>query len=279
MSGVCFLAGKSSVIIRMSDDIEMLDHNEVIVRAVNERLTGMAEEVVSASDTVSRIAKYLNELPSAISDSRAAGDLFNEIETALEFAQDYTTATQQAAPDIDRLLTAGLALQASYNRIAIILRVVIKNCEVGFSIKEAKKLSDQLFLIGRYAEAIAFNVQWIARIKADRSASPEVSADRMRRLRSRRKAGYRMVTVPAHKTDLEMLVQHGLLERDKIDDSAAIEDAVQAFTMMAFAIATRKPVSGMDRFAGPDTFERRSLWTERLSQFMETTFKKRGKAE
>jgi hypothetical protein len=52
------------------------------------------------------------------------------------------------------------------------------------------------------------------------------SAERMRRCRARRRAGYRCFTVELHRTEVDTLVRRGLLQADERDDEGAVVDAI-----------------------------------------------------
>jgi hypothetical protein len=52
------------------------------------------------------------------------------------------------------------------------------------------------------------------------------AAERMRRCRARRRAGYRCLTVEIHDTEIDGLVRHGLLRVDDRKDPDAILAAV-----------------------------------------------------
>lgn len=88
-------------------------------------------------------------------------------------------------------------------------------------------------------------------------------------MRSRRKAGYRMVTVPIHKTDVETLHYLGLLDRDDFENSTALEDAAMNFTMAAFTVTSRGRVQKPGFNA--DGYQIRNTWLSRLTSFMQTS--------
>jgi len=61
---------------------------------------------------------------------------------------------------------------------------------------------------------------------APNRAARRTAAERMRRCRARRRAGYRCVTVEIHDTEIDGLVRHGLLRVDERNDPDAILAAV-----------------------------------------------------
>ena len=54
----------------------------------------------------------------------------------------------------------------------------------------------------------------------------EAAAERMRRCRARRRAGYRCFTVEIHRTEIDALVCRGLLPVDDREDDGAVGDAL-----------------------------------------------------
>jgi hypothetical protein len=57
----------------------------------------------------------------------------------------------------------------------------------------------------------------------------EAAAERMRRCRARRRAGYRCFTVELHRTEIDALVDGGLLRADERDDDSAVVDALSQY--------------------------------------------------
>jgi hypothetical protein len=58
------------------------------------------------------------------------------------------------------------------------------------------------------------------------TASPTPAAERMRRHRERRREGMRCVWVELHETEIDALVQRGLLKQETRHDQNAIADAL-----------------------------------------------------
>ena len=58
------------------------------------------------------------------------------------------------------------------------------------------------------------------------TASPTPAAERMRRHRERRREGMRCLTVELHETEIDALVQRGLLKEETRHDHNAIADAL-----------------------------------------------------
>jgi len=52
------------------------------------------------------------------------------------------------------------------------------------------------------------------------------AAERMRRCRARRRAGFRCFNVEIHSTEIDALVRRGLLGSDERDDERAVVDAL-----------------------------------------------------
>jgi hypothetical protein len=57
-------------------------------------------------------------------------------------------------------------------------------------------------------------------------AGRETAAERMRRCRARRRAGFRCFMVELHRTEIDTLVRRGFLLADERDDEGAVVDAV-----------------------------------------------------
>jgi hypothetical protein len=55
------------------------------------------------------------------------------------------------------------------------------------------------------------------------------SAERMRRCRARRRAGYRCLTIEIHDTEIDELVHRGLLRVHERDQEGAVIDALSAY--------------------------------------------------
>jgi hypothetical protein len=60
-------------------------------------------------------------------------------------------------------------------------------------------------------------------------AAREAAAERMRRCRARRRAGFRCVTVEIHCSEIDTLVRGGLLRADERDDEGAVVDALSQY--------------------------------------------------
>ena len=58
------------------------------------------------------------------------------------------------------------------------------------------------------------------------TASPTPAAERMRRHRERRREGMRCLLVELHETEIDALVQRGLLKAETRNDQNAIADAL-----------------------------------------------------
>jgi hypothetical protein len=52
------------------------------------------------------------------------------------------------------------------------------------------------------------------------------AAERMRRCRARRRAGFRCFTVELHRTEIDTLVRRGFLPADEREDEGAVVDAL-----------------------------------------------------
>ena len=58
------------------------------------------------------------------------------------------------------------------------------------------------------------------------TASPTPAAERMRRHRERRREGMRCLSIELHETEIDALVQRGLLKQETRHDQNAIADAL-----------------------------------------------------
>ena len=58
------------------------------------------------------------------------------------------------------------------------------------------------------------------------TASPTPAAERMRRHRERRREGMRCLWIELHETEIDALVQRGLLKEETRNDQNAIADAL-----------------------------------------------------
>jgi hypothetical protein len=66
-------------------------------------------------------------------------------------------------------------------------------------------------------------------IKAKIKTARVGSAERMRRCRARRRAGYRCFMVELHRNEIDTLVRRGLLRADERDDEGAVVDALSQY--------------------------------------------------
>ena len=66
----------------------------------------------------------------------------------------------------------------------------------------------------------------INNITAKTVVAREAAAERMRRCRARRRAGYRCLTIEIHDTEIDELVHRGLLGIDEREDPEAIATAL-----------------------------------------------------
>jgi hypothetical protein len=57
----------------------------------------------------------------------------------------------------------------------------------------------------------------------------ETAAERMRRCRARRRAGYRCFMVEIHRSEIDRLVQHGLLRAAERDNEGAVVDVLSHY--------------------------------------------------
>jgi hypothetical protein len=69
----------------------------------------------------------------------------------------------------------------------------------------------------------------INNITAKTVVAREAAAERMRRCRARRRAGYRCLTIEIHDTEIDELVHRGLLRVHERDQEGAVIDALSAY--------------------------------------------------
>jgi hypothetical protein len=65
--------------------------------------------------------------------------------------------------------------------------------------------------------------------KAEMASVPSPAAERMRRLRARRKNKFRCLTLELHESEIDPLSRHGYLHWDKRNDLDAIAKALYQF--------------------------------------------------
>lgn len=126
------------------------------------------------------------------------------------------------------------------------------------------------------------DLQWLARLGAEVALDENSKeADRARRLRARRKRGFRMATIAIHNNDINRLIQIGFLDREDKEDMGAITDALQSFTMAAFSAVNAEDTRAVPRGAILQLTNRwRPMiqWMARLGEFIETTLNSEPKA-
>jgi hypothetical protein len=71
------------------------------------------------------------------------------------------------------------------------------------------------------------NTAAIAPVKTE--VARDTAAERMRRCRARRRAGFRCFTVELHRSEIETLVHRGLLRADERDEEGAVVDALSQY--------------------------------------------------
>jgi hypothetical protein len=64
------------------------------------------------------------------------------------------------------------------------------------------------------------------RVTVKIEAAGEAAAERMRRCRARRRAGYRCYVIELHSSEVEELVYRGFLQADERGDDGAVIDAL-----------------------------------------------------
>jgi hypothetical protein len=69
----------------------------------------------------------------------------------------------------------------------------------------------------------------INNVTAKTVVTREAAAERMRRCRARRRAGYRCLTIEIHDTEIDALVHRGLLGVDERDQEGAVVDALSQY--------------------------------------------------
>jgi hypothetical protein len=74
-------------------------------------------------------------------------------------------------------------------------------------------------MIGQTTDSVAIQTE----------AARKTAAERMRRCRARRRAGYRCLTIEIHDTEIDELVHRGVLALDERDDEGAIVDALSQY--------------------------------------------------
>jgi hypothetical protein len=69
----------------------------------------------------------------------------------------------------------------------------------------------------------------INNVTAKTVVAREAAAERMRRCRARRRAGFRCFTVELHRIEIDTLVHRRLLGADERDDEGAVVDALSQY--------------------------------------------------
>jgi hypothetical protein len=74
-------------------------------------------------------------------------------------------------------------------------------------------------MIGQMTDSVAVQTE----------AARQTAAERMRRYRARRRAGFRCLTIELHRTEIDALVHRGLLRADERDHEGAVIDALSQY--------------------------------------------------
>ena len=132
---------------------------------------------------------------------------------------------------------------------------------------------------------LAMDAAWLSRETAElelieAGGEAGTHAKRMKLMRDRRKAGFRMVTVAIHKQDVETFRRFGLLSGKDEPEAADLEEAAQSF--LSGALAT---VAALDNaeYPEPPTKIARAMnpalalwpagvWLDRLARFVVASF-------
>jgi hypothetical protein len=80
-------------------------------------------------------------------------------------------------------------------------------------------------MVGQTAESVAVKTE----------GAMGGSAERMRRCRARRRAGFRCFTVELHRSEIDTLVRRGLLRADERADEGAVVDALAQYIVQTLA--------------------------------------------
>jgi hypothetical protein len=70
---------------------------------------------------------------------------------------------------------------------------------------------------------------------SSKAKEPVTAAERMRRLRTRRRNGLRSVRILLHETEIDSLIGRGFLKEERRHDGDAIENAIGGFICHALA--------------------------------------------
>ena len=80
-------------------------------------------------------------------------------------------------------------------------------------------VTENIGMIGQTTDTVAVQTE----------AARPGAAERMRRCRARRRAGYRCFMVELHRREIDALVHRGLLRADERDDEGAVVDALSQY--------------------------------------------------
>ena len=241
--------------------------------AIRHRASIVGKRMALASDLA-------HELPEGIQGSPTGIETFEAIEScsfkayrlaalkigAIEFAGAAALNTMR-----DFVLDLTLALNVFSTKAAAIYRA-LANSNYG------KDSWLSIVAEMRFAGvSLAQDAAWLAREAAELELDDAgLTAQRAKRMRDRRKAGFRMVTVAIHKHDIETFRRLGLLTGKDEPEAADLEEAAQS--LMAGALATIGAIDSEAEPEAPTKIARAmnpalalwpaGVWLDRLARFV-----------
>jgi len=234
--------------------------------ALSVRLDALERMDDSLQGALRVLAEWIAEAPAAISESPDGVNLQSTVEKALEDFEG------RSAIGREPLLRARGALDASKTALAvsyIAARVTLAVNKKFPKLGNLESIVGAIVLLQRMAEGLSITAAWLIRSAVDvELTKAEQHAARIQRMRKRRKAGFRMIPVAVHTSDIDALVRLRLLSPRETGNTRAIEDALQAFMFASFS-------STVDEFDGPLDLDKkqpadiRNRWIDRFSDFLE----------
>jgi hypothetical protein len=271
----------------MTEAVEkLLNPNTALSEGVYaDRVKNIKMRVLAMGAHIGSIETWLNDdVPQILLDKIAAHELRAALENLKEVLADNLTINpgpytlEWVADTAKRLKRTNAATTKALLATDRMFRVFERMFSHSAPSPSPKKAGAHTGSYGLSLAAAAdlHDLQWLARTQADLTLESS-EADRSRRLRARRKQGFRMVTVGVHAEDINRLIQLGFLDREDKDDMSVVADALQSFHAAAFAAvnredyATGKPPLMARRLNNGNRFWPLVRWMNRLAEFVQTS--------
>lgn len=230
--------------------------------ALSTRLVELRSTISQSHEVLQRATMWAYDAPNSVMERKDGEKLLQALTDALD-----VTAKYPAVHDSGLSVQTGAARKAlrAIDNVEYRITRVIDDIRKEYPASDLNPVHDIKWSLMNTIRELTLTVAWLRRAAKDTELlKATAQAERAKRMRARRKAGFRMVSVAVHDMDVEAMIDLGLLKSAERDDPGALEAALQAFHFAAFAAASRnKPDEGPNALA----FQRVRIWLGRMGDF------------